>query len=109
MAQERKKIHLANFSIAGFTYWDGPEAWENLKIGTQLQLVREADNGFDPYAVAIYFNEFKLGYIPRRENHDISKFLDMGWGSAFEVRIQRIDPADDPESQVEVIVYVKRA
>ena len=31
-----KKVHLMNFHIAGFSYWDGCEAFENLKIGTKL-------------------------------------------------------------------------
>lgn len=38
------KRHLANFHIAGFGYWDGAEAFEQLKIGTLLELRREPDN-----------------------------------------------------------------
>lgn len=102
-----KKIHLANFHIAGFGYWEGCEAFENLKIGTKLDLVREADNAFDPYAVAIYYKDLKLGFIPRGENHDISKYIDMGLEEVYEVRITRITPDVHPEQQVEVIVYVK--
>ena len=48
MKKETKKVHLMNFHIAGFSYWDGCEAFENLKIGTKLQLEREEDNKFDP-------------------------------------------------------------
>ena len=102
-----KIVHLTNFHIAGFGYWEGCEAFEQLKIGTRLELVREEDNKFDPYAVAIYYGDFKLGFIPRENNHDISKFLDMGWDNLFEVRITRITPDAHPESQVEVIVYVR--
>ena len=101
------KVHLDNFHIAGFGYWDGCEAFEHLKIGTRLDLVREADNPFDPYAVAIYYGEFKLGFIPRGSNHDISKYLDMGLGDIYEVRITRITPDVPPEQQVEVVLYVK--
>lgn len=107
MVQKRNKSHLANFRIAGFTYWDGPEAWDSLRIGTKLRLVRESENPFDPYAVAIYYEDFKLGFIPRDENHDISKFLDMGWNNLFEVRIQKLNPTVHPEQQVEVIVYIQ--
>ena len=105
--KELKRIHLTNFHIAGFGYWDGCEAFEQLKIGTKLELVREDDNPFDPYAVAIYFGEYKLGFIPRGTNHDISKHLDMGLSDIYEVRITRITPDVHPEQQVEVIVYVK--
>ncbi len=101
-----KKEHLTNFHIAGFGYWEGCEAFEHLKIGTKLELVREADNPFDPYAVAIYYGEYKLGFIPRGSNHDISKYLDMGLDDIYEVRITRITPDVDTENQVEVIVYI---
>ena len=107
VSSEMKRIHIDSFHIAGFGYWDGCEAFEQLKIGTQLELVREEDNKFDPYAVAIYFGEFKLGYIPRSANHEISKYLDMGLAGIYEVRITRITPDVHPEQQVEVIVYVK--
>ena len=101
-----KKVHLANFHIAGFSYWEGCEAFEYLKIGTRLDLVREDDNRFDPYAVAIYYGDYKLGFIPRGSNHDISKFLDMGLADVFDVRITRITPDAHPENQVEVIVNI---
>ena len=101
-----KKVHLTNFHIAGFGYWEGCEAFEQLKIGTKLELAREADNLFDPYAVAIYYGEYKLGFIPRGSNHDISKYLDMGLEDIYEVRITRITPDVHPEQQVEVIVYI---
>lgn len=101
------KVHLTNFHIAGFSYWDGPEAFDQLKVGTRLDLVREPDNQFDPYAVAVYLGDLKLGFIPRGENHDISKYLDMGLDDIYEVRVQRISPDEHPENQVAVIVYVK--
>lgn len=102
-----KRVHLDNFHIAGFGYWDGCEAFEHLKIGGKLDLVRETDNPFDPYAVAIYYEDYKLGFIPRGSNHDISKYLDMGLEDIYEVRITRITPDVHPEQQVEVILYVK--
>jgi hypothetical protein len=102
------KRHLDNFHIAGFGYWDGCEAFEHLKIGTKLDLVREEDNAFDPYAVAIYYKDLKLGFIPRESNKEISKYLDMGWDDLYEVRVTRVTPDAHPESQVEVVVYIKR-
>jgi len=102
-----KKVHLDNFHIAGFGYWEGCEAFEHLKIGTKLELVRESDNAFDPYAIAIYYQEFKLGYVPRANNHDLSKYLDMGLENIHEARIQRISPDQNLEYQIEVILYIK--
>ena len=102
-----QKTHLTNFHIAGFAYWDGCEAFEQLRIGSKLDLVREPDNKFDPYAVAIYYGDYKLGFIPRGSNHDISKYLDMGLEDIYDVRITRITPEVHPENQVEVVVKIK--
>lgn len=64
---------------------------------------------FDPYAAASYYGDYKLGFIPRQDNHDISRLLDMGWDNIFEVRITSFSPDAHPESQVAVNVYVKNA
>ena len=59
--------HWINFDIAGFSYYDGCMVLNELKPGMQLQLVNEENNKFDPYAVAVYYNDYKLGFIPRGE------------------------------------------
>lgn len=100
------KRHFLHFDIAGFTYWEGCEVLHELKVGTTLTLVREKDNQFDAYAVAIYYGDYKLGFIPRGENHQISKFLELGHADLFETRINRLSPEDNPENQVGVIVYL---
>ena len=101
--------HFSNFFIAGFTYWEGCMAIADLKVGSQLQLVRERENRFDPHAVAIYFNEHKLGFIPRGENELIAKFLDLGYSEIFDLRVQRIALDAHPEKQVGVIVFINEA
>lgn len=101
--------HLSHFNIAGFTYWEGCVAIQELKIGSRLRLVREADNKFDPYAVALYFEEYKLGFIPQDENQFISQFLDLGYTDMFDVRVQRLSPDTHPEKQVGVVVFIKEA
>ena len=58
-----KNLHFAHFDIAGFSYWEGCMVMNQLKIGDEVQLVREENNKFDPYAVAIMFDGYKLGYI----------------------------------------------
>jgi hypothetical protein len=99
--------HFANFHIAGFTYYDGIDVFYDLKIGTELQLIAEPDNRFDPYAVCIYYRKTKLGYIPRDENREISKFLQLGYANIFEVKINRINKDANPEKQIRVTVRIR--
>ena len=100
--------HFIDFDIAGFTYWDGALVLCDLMPGRKVRLEREEDNRFDPYAVSIWFGESKLGFIPRDMNQDISTFLEMGYEDIFDARIQRVSPAEHPEHQVSVIVYLNR-
>ena len=73
-----------------------------------MTLVREDENPYDHNAVAIFFGETHIGYIPRRQNESIAKFLDLGYGDIFEARIQSVDAAAHPEEQVNIVIYLKR-
>ncbi|MBL7927258.1 MAG: HIRAN domain-containing protein [Bacteroidia bacterium] len=41
-----------------------------------MQLKREPDNEYDDYAIAVYLNEIKLGYLPAESNEIITKLID---------------------------------
>lgn len=103
-----KRRHFIDCGIAGFTYWEGAMVFNELKVGDRLRLVREQDNRFDPYAVALYYGDFKLGFVSRGENKELSKFCEMGYADIFDVRINRLSPDEHPENQVGVIVYIDR-
>ena len=59
-------------------------------------------------AVAIFFGDTHIGYIPRQQNETISKLLDLGYDDIFEARIQAVDPTAHPEQQVDIVIYIKR-
>ena len=103
-----EKMHFASFHIAGFQYYQGLEAYHQLKVGTELELVRDSENKYDPDAVAIFYKDYQLGYIPRDCNKELSMFLDMGVGGIFEARISRILTESHPERMVDVSVFLKR-
>ena len=98
----------ASFHIAGFTYWNGLEVFDKLKIGTKLHLEAEPTNRYDPNAVKILYEETLLGYIPRGSNEEISKFLQLGYTGLFEMRINRITPDTHPEKQISVTVRINK-
>ena len=102
-----KDRHFANFHIAGFTYYNGVDVFENLKIGVQLWLKAEPENRFDPHAVAIYYRDEKLGFVPRSENELLSKFLNLGYSDLFEAKISQVSPEATPEKQVRVVVRIR--
>ncbi|MDT0294445.1 HIRAN domain-containing protein [Mesonia ostreae] len=105
MKNKNKREHLSHFSISGFTYYDGVLAFNELEIGTALRLEAEPENKYDARAVAIYFKDHKLGFVPRSENRIIYKLLEVGF-SNFDVRVQQLDQQTHPEAQVGVVVHL---
>ena len=103
-----KKRHFKRFHIAGFTYYEGCDVFQQLKIGTRLRLVRDAANRFDPNAIAIYFGDAKLGFVPASEAAELAIFFDMGYEDMFECMIQTVDPAAHPEHQIHVRISILR-
>ena len=99
---------FATFYIAGFTYWNGIDVFDEFKIGTSLQLEVEPTNGHDPNAVKILYQDTMLGYIPRDQNEEISKFLQLGYTGLFTTKINRINPDAHPEKQISVVVKITK-
>jgi len=100
------KEHLAHFSIAGLTYYDVTECFSKLKIGTKLSLQLEETNKYDPRAVAIYYKNHKLGFVPRSENRIIYKLLKVQLNEQLTCRIQKIDATQHPEHQIQVVIHL---
>lgn len=118
-----KKIFYRECHLAGRQYHDCDEVFDELKVGTQLQLVRDLDNRFDKNAVAVVYtrplalrkrgtdeedNQFMIGYIPRTDNGAFADFLEMGWDRIFECRINKIDPTAHYENQINMIIKIKK-
>ena len=60
--------HIVDFHVAGFAYYDGLDVINELSLGQAVTLVVETDNPYDNEAVAIYYKDKKLGYVPKEKN-----------------------------------------
>ena len=110
--ETRKKFFMECY-LAGRKYHDADEVWNQLKVGTALQLVRDLNNRYDVNAVALTFRaedgeDYLIGYIPQTENEVLALFLEMGWTEMFECRICKIDPEAYSERQIKLTIKVKK-
>lgn len=101
-----KKEHLANFHIAGFTYYEGAFVFRKLKMGKKLILKLDEENKYDPRAVAIYYKESKIGFVPRHDNRIFYKLMKVGLSEHIQVRIQQIDASANPEEQIRLVAHL---
>lgn len=71
-------VSLLETNVAGLDYAD--RFWElerETQVGDLLRLVREPQNPFDSFAVALFdAKNRKLGYLPRKENKVVAQLLD---------------------------------
>jgi len=93
--------------VAGFGHHDGLKIFGELKIGEKVELRHEPDNPHDPYAVAIYYGETKIGYVPADKNSELFMFLYYGHDDIFESFINMVDDSAHPERQFRICVRIK--
>ncbi|MCQ2059380.1 MAG: HIRAN domain-containing protein [Bacteroidaceae bacterium] len=115
---ETKKLFFKECHLAGRQYHDANEVWEELHVGTCLELKRDLDNRYDKNAVAVVYTnvddttgdpeDYLLGYIPANENEEIAQLLEMGWDKIFECRISKINPDANYENQIRLTIKILR-
>lgn len=71
-----KKVYLKHVFLRGFSYYDGPKIIDDINKSGQLEMVREPNNKYDKRAIAFYFNEQKIGYLPKESNKTLSILMD---------------------------------
>lgn len=98
----RRKLILQESPLAGYQYHRASAIWPFLQVGEQLHLRREPGNPHDRYAVAVWFRNEHLGYIPRRENRTLAGLLDQG--ERLEASIVRLLDEQNPWRKIRVRV-----
>jgi hypothetical protein len=73
--RNHEREHFDHFFIAGFTYYEGVLAFNQMKIGTELNMKLEPGNQLEYKAIEICFNDFKLGYAPCANNKAVYAIL----------------------------------
>ena len=84
------EIRLSSPYLAGFQYYQGPEIETQLRENNLLTLKREPTNPHDCYAIEVFQDNVKLGYLPRNENKVIARMMDQG--VTVKARILEVDP-----------------
>jgi hypothetical protein len=72
----KRKIYLQQFFVAGFRHYKGMELLEYMQENDFLELRREPDNEYDNSAIALYWQQEKIGYVPADLNELISRLID---------------------------------
>jgi hypothetical protein len=99
---DESSVTIQESSIAGFQFHEGQAVWQSLAVGNDLRLVRESSNAHDSNAVAVYFGEHKLGYVPRAENNAVAQMIDRG--ERLHAKISQLGQSSDPWERVRITI-----
>lgn len=73
-----KDILVLETIVAGTSFRKLKELEPKLTPQTKLDVIREAKNEYDEFAIALHFEKSKIGYIPKDSNEVIARLLDAG-------------------------------
>lgn len=64
--------------LAGLRHHELPYVYHHIHEGTRLELRREERNRFDFNAVAVYYRNHKIGFLPKHSNELAAHLIDEG-------------------------------
>lgn len=115
---EKKRVLYKECQIAGITFHDLKDVWDELYEGAELALIRQKNNKYDKNAIAVAladdydgdpenfdFNHI-LGYVPRSENKYLATMLDLGWAEAFECELSKINSRSPYKGSLHMNIYM---
>jgi len=75
---ETRSVNIYDNYVRGLMHYSYPNIRSTIHAGDQLTLRREKENPYDSFAISIYHQENKLGYIAAYENIVLANMLDAG-------------------------------
>lgn len=99
------KLYLLQCFVRGLRFYEGPKLLQQMKPGDLLEMVRESNNEHDGCAIALHFNNKKIGYIPAEQNELLSRLMDA---KVIELlaEITHLEPSAAAWENVHVAVYI---
>jgi hypothetical protein len=104
MVKQYQKVYLLQCFVRGFQYYEGPKIIKQINKSGLLEMVREPDNEYDPCAIALHFNNQKIGFIPMESNEVLSVLLDTKLLS-LQAEITHIEPNAADWESICVAIY----
>jgi hypothetical protein len=98
------RIIVQHAPLAGFLYYDGGKVWDRMKKGDLLTLVREPANSHDSNAIRLEWQGHMLGYVPRRDNMDLARQMDLG--ARVEARVTELTRHANGRHRISYVIHV---
>ena len=97
-------IEIYSGFIAGYQYYSGEKIEHLFSSDAEVNLVREPFNPFDANAIAVYFKERKIGFIPMSDNKILTNMIDQQ--IPLRAKIKNVNPQKPKWERVEISVFL---
>ena len=116
--KEKKRVLYKECNIAGITFHDLDDVWDELYVGAELVLIRHKENKYDRHAIAValaddydgnpddFDFDYILGYVPRTENEHMAMLMDLGWSNIFECKLSQINGTNPYKGSLTMKIYL---
>lgn len=104
IVRQYQKVYLLQCFVRGFQYYAGPKIINQINKSGLLEMVREPENEYDSCAIALNFNNQKIGFIPMESNEVLSVLLDTKL-LTLQAEITNIEPNAADWESIHVAIY----
>ena len=100
-----REIFVINVFIAGTSYCKNiDQILDRISDTTQLTMLRQPDNEVDQYAIGIYYNQTRIGWVPMKDNLVIARLMDAG--KLFNCKVVSVSKNSPSSPRINVSIYM---
>lgn len=100
----KRKIYLLQTFVAGFRFYRGMQLLPYMQEGDLLELRRDPQNQHDSFAIALYWQQEMIGYLPAASNEVVARLMDAN-ALPLVAGITHLNKDAKPWENVAVAVY----
>ena len=100
-----REIFVINVYVAGTSYCKNiDQIQDQITDSTHLTMRRQPDNEVDQYAIGIYFNQTRIGWVPMKDNLVIARLMDAG--KLFNCKVVSVSKNNPSNPRINVSIYM---
>ncbi len=100
----KRKIYLLQTFVAGFRFHKGMQLLPLMQEGDLLELRRDPKNSHDAFAVALFWQQEMIGYLPAAQNEVLARMMDAA-ALPLIASITHLNKEAKPWENVAIAVY----
>ena len=100
-----REIFVINVYVAGTQYCKTiDQVQDQITTSTHLTMLRQPENEVDQFAIGLYYNQHRIGWVPMKDNLVIARLMDAG--KLFNCKVVSINHNNPSNPRINVSIYM---